>query len=136
MRLTWKDAAATILIAAILVPYIGYLADGSMPFIHDGRGMAATALIIGVAACYAGDLHVMQRRWTVLTGLTALLGAAALGLGIAAIVTGSGAILAAFIIVIVGLWALATGRHTAGTLSSRTTPTSSRTTPTARPVHR
>ena len=56
MRLTWKDAAATMLIAAILVPYFGYLARGSMPFIHDARGMAAAALIIGAVTCYAGDL--------------------------------------------------------------------------------
>jgi hypothetical protein len=25
MRLTWKDATATILVAAIVVPYVGYL---------------------------------------------------------------------------------------------------------------
>lgn len=33
MRLTWKDGLATVLVAAIVVPYIGYLAQGSMPFI-------------------------------------------------------------------------------------------------------
>jgi hypothetical protein len=128
MRLTWKDAAATLLVAAILVPYFGYLARGSMPFIHDARGMAATALIIGAVACYAGD-RVMARRWTVLTAVTALLGAVALGLGIAAIVTASGGILAAFIACIGALWALATVRHAAGTLSHAAAPT-------AGPVHR
>ena len=128
MKLTVKDAAATILIAAIMVPYIGYISRGSMPFIHDARDMAATALVIGAAGCYAGDLRVMARRWTVLTGLTAVLGTATLGLGIAAILTGSRGILAAFIIAIVAMWALATARHAARTLSSRTTPT-------ARPAH-
>ena len=128
MRLTWKDGAATILVAAILVPYVGYLARGSMPFIHDSRGMAATALALGVATCYAGDLKVMARRWTVLTVITALLGVAALGLGIAAVVTANGGVLAAFVIVIVALWALATARHAAGTLSSNARHT-------ARPVH-
>jgi hypothetical protein len=128
MRLTWKDAAATMLVAAILVPYFGYLARGSMPFIHDARGMAAAALIIGAVTCYAGDRRVMARRWTVLTAVTALLGAAALGLGIAAIVTASGGVLAALIACIVALWALTTARHAAGTLSRATTPP-------ARPVH-
>ncbi len=128
MRLTWKDAAATILVAAILVPYVGYLARGSMPFIHDDRGMAATALALGVATCYAGDLKVMARRWTVLTVLTALLGTAALGLGIAAVVTAGSGVLAAFIVVVIALWALATARHTALTLSSDARHT-------ARPLH-
>jgi hypothetical protein len=128
MRLTWKDGGASILVAAILVPYFGYLARGSMPFIHDSRGMAATALALGVATCYAGDMRVMAGRWTGLTVITVLLGVAALGLGIAAVVTANGGILAAFIIVIVALWALATARHAAGTLSSHPRHP-------ARPVH-
>jgi hypothetical protein len=50
MRLKAKDWFATILVAAIAVPYIGYLARGEMPFIEDERGMAATGLVAGVAA--------------------------------------------------------------------------------------
>jgi len=50
MRLKAKDLVATILVAAIAVPYIGYLVRGEMPFIQDARGMSATGLVLGVAA--------------------------------------------------------------------------------------
>jgi hypothetical protein len=50
MRITYKDVIATLLVAAIVVPYIGYLAWGDMPFIQDPRGMAATGLVLGLAA--------------------------------------------------------------------------------------
>jgi hypothetical protein len=50
MRLTIRDAIATVLLLAIGVPYVGYLMDGEMPFIKDPRGMSATGLILGAVA--------------------------------------------------------------------------------------
>ena len=50
MRLRLQDLLATILFAAIAVPYVGYLINGEMPFIKDPRGMSATGLLLGVAA--------------------------------------------------------------------------------------
>ena len=50
MRLKIRDLVATILVAAIAVPYIGYLINGEMPFIKDPRGMSATGLVLGVVA--------------------------------------------------------------------------------------
>jgi hypothetical protein len=50
MRLRFKDLIATILFAAIAVPYLGYLINGEMPFIKDPRGMSATGLVLGVIA--------------------------------------------------------------------------------------
>lgn len=50
MRLTLRDLVATLLVAAIAVPYVGYLVTGSMPFIQDARGMAGTGLALGFAA--------------------------------------------------------------------------------------
>ncbi|MGE5287264.1 MAG: hypothetical protein ACM3ML_08695 [Micromonosporaceae bacterium] len=110
-RLTWRDALATVLVVGIVVPYVGYLARGSMPFIHDNRAMAITALIIGVLAAYTGDLSIMSVQWHLLTGVAATLGAVTLGLGIAAAVTQNGGLLAAFIVAIAGMWVLATLRH-------------------------
>lgn len=123
MRLTWKDAAAAVLVAAIVVPYVGYLTRGSMPFIHDARGMAGTALVLGAVACYAGDMRILARRWNVVAAVAAVLGIAALGLGIAALVTESGGLLAAFIITIVALWMLATLRHAGFKLPAGRAPT-------------
>jgi hypothetical protein len=50
MRLTFRDAIASLLVAAIAVPYIGYLLNGEMPFIKDARGMSATGLVLGAIA--------------------------------------------------------------------------------------
>jgi hypothetical protein len=47
MRLKLKDLIATILFAAIAVPYVGYLINGEMPFIKDPRGMSAAGLVLG-----------------------------------------------------------------------------------------
>jgi len=41
---------ATVLVAAIAVPYVGYLINGEMPFIKDPRGMSAIGLVLGVVA--------------------------------------------------------------------------------------
>ena len=54
MRLSVRDAIATLLVAAIAVPYVGYLIDGSMPFVEDPRGMSAVGLILGVVAFFVG----------------------------------------------------------------------------------
>jgi hypothetical protein len=45
-----RDLLATILVAAIAVPYIGYLVNGEIPLIQDPRGMSATGLVLGVLA--------------------------------------------------------------------------------------
>lgn len=40
MKLTLRDLVATLLVAAIAIPYVGYLVNGEMPFVKDARGMA------------------------------------------------------------------------------------------------
>jgi hypothetical protein len=50
MKLTLRDLVATILVAAIAIPYVGYLVNGEMPFIKDARGMAGVGLVLGAAA--------------------------------------------------------------------------------------
>ena len=50
MKLKFKDLIATILFAAIAVPYVGYLINGEMPFIKDPRGMSAAGLVLGAVA--------------------------------------------------------------------------------------
>lgn len=46
-KLTLRDILATLIVAAVVVPFIGYSVRGSMPFVHDPRGMAG----IGSARC-------------------------------------------------------------------------------------
>jgi hypothetical protein len=62
MRLTIRDAVATVLVAAVLVPYLEYLVRGEMPFIEDPRGMPATGLVLGAAAfLVAGRMSSSKR---------------------------------------------------------------------------
>ena len=120
MRLTKKDAFATILVAAIVVPYVGYLVRGSMPFIEDPRGMAATGLILGLLALAFLDRSAFGSgtfAWIEATG-----GLVSLGLGIAALWAETNeALLGAFVVSIVIVWALPTLLH-AGFFTSPRTP--------------
>lgn len=82
MRLKAKDWIATVLVAAIAVPYIGYLVRGEMPFIQDARGMSATGLVLGIAAYLVmarGDSFDQAGKVeTTLAGVSLVLGLAAL----------------------------------------------------------
>ena len=110
MKLTYKDIIATLLVAAIVVPYLGYLVRGEMPFIQDPRGMAATGVILGLAAAaLTGRAMFARGLWH---RITLAIGVVTLGLGVAAIWVGSNeALLAAFMAGIVITWALAELLH-------------------------
>ena len=117
MKLGKKDLIATLLIALVVVPYIGYLIWGEMPFIQDPRGMA-TVGIVGLVLCFAA--------WGLGLGslfgkVMLVLGVATLGLGIASALVGaegSELLLAIFIGAAVIVWAIET-MHDAGMLGSR-----------------
>ena len=51
-KLTVRDLLGTLIIAAVLVPFIGYSARGSMPFVQDPRGMAGV-IIVGALLAFA-----------------------------------------------------------------------------------
>jgi|SoiMethySBSTD1v2_1073268.scaffolds.fasta_scaffold452578_3 hypothetical protein len=109
MRFTWKDALVTILVAAVAVPYIGYLVRGSMPFIEDPRGMAATGLVLGlIAAAVTGRAAFTQERFGRAAEIVAFM---SLGTGLATLIwaesgTLSDVLLAAFMGTMVLTWAL------------------------------
>ncbi len=50
MKLTTRDMIATILVAAIGIPFLGYLMNGEMLFVQDPRGMSAVGLVLGTLA--------------------------------------------------------------------------------------
>jgi hypothetical protein len=112
MRLTPRDAFASVLYALILVPYIAYLIRGEMPFIQDPRGMAATGLVLGVAAFLVADRISLGAA----VGSTQVaLAVTALTVGIVALAVAETAIaetlLAAFIALIVIVWAVQMLHH-------------------------
>jgi steroid 5-alpha reductase family enzyme len=112
MRLDRRDAFASVLVALILVPYIGYLIRGEMPFIQDPRGMAATGLVLGAAAFLVADrvsVHDAVGRVEVALAVTALtVGVAALLLAETVVAE---ALLAAFIAMIVIVWTVKLLHH-------------------------
>ena len=62
MKLTLRDTIGAVLVAAIAVPYVGYLVNGEMPFIQDPRGMSAVALVLGTAAYLVIGRPVSSQR--------------------------------------------------------------------------
>jgi hypothetical protein len=113
MRLTWRDGAATLLVAAIAVPYIGYVINGSMPFIQDPTGMAGLGLLLGAAAAVIGG-WVILHEGTFLRVTTEALALVSFGLGITALLsehlmdlTARQFVLGAFMLSIAAMWGLA-----------------------------
>jgi hypothetical protein len=107
MRLRARDLIATILVAAIGIPYVGYLINGEMPFIKDPRGMSALGLILGIVAFLvmrSGD--AFDRLGIVEAGLATL----SLALGVVALVLAETAaaevLLAIFMVSILVVWAV------------------------------
>ena len=107
MRLKVKDLLASVLFAAIAVPYVGYLINGEMPFIKDPRGMAATGLVLGVVAYLIirqDDLFDrVGKAETALAGISLVLGLVALAFAEAA---AAEVLLAVFMGSILIVWAV------------------------------
>lgn len=124
MRLTWRDAVATLLFAIIAAAYVGYLISGGFTVLGTGfgildpTGMSALGLVLGAIAAIVGGWIVL-REGTALAYLTGGLGIVSAVLGVLALVgenlfnngTLWETVLAAFIGSIVLLWGIATGRH-------------------------
>ncbi len=93
-----------VVLAAVLVPYVGYVIRGDMPLVQDARGMAGVGLV-GLALIFA----VWGLRLDTFSGKAmAVLGLAALGVGAAAALSGgdgSDRILAVFIGAVILVWA-------------------------------
>jgi len=110
MRFAYKNTIASLLVAAVLVPYAGYLLWGEMPFLKDPRGMAATGLLLGAAAAaLTGSTMFAAGLWH---RITLAVGVITLGLGIATVwVETSELLLAAFMAGIAITYALAEFVH-------------------------
>jgi hypothetical protein len=120
MRLTWRDGVATLLVALIGVPYVGYLLQGEMPFIKDPRGMTAVGLVLGVAAFFVARRPSRAPHDAASTAED-VLGLIAFGVGIIALILAEAAaaetLLAVFMAAIAVVWAVQMLHH-AGVLST------------------
>lgn len=107
MRLQVRDLVATALVLAVAVPYVGYLVNGSMPYIEDARGMAAVGLLLGALAFVvmrSGD--ELDRAGKV----EAAIALVSLGLGLVALAFAETAaaevLLAVFVVSVLVVWAV------------------------------
>jgi hypothetical protein len=114
-KLTVRDLVATLIVAAVVVPFVGYSIRGSMPFVEDPRGMAGVGIVgavlaiavFGRRAFGAGGFETIMVSLAVLT----------LGFGIVALVAETTwALLVPMVAGLVLMWALALV-HDAGYLA-------------------
>ncbi len=114
MRLTLRDAIATLLVAVVAVGYVGYLIQGEIPFVKDPRGMAAVGLILGTAAFLVARTRRSEAHDRV-TSAETYMGVAALVIGVVALILAEIAaaetLLAIFMIAIVAVWAVQMLHH-------------------------
>lgn len=112
MRLKVKDLVATALVAAIAVPYVGYVVAGEMPFVQDPRGMSAVGLVLALAAYVVlqrGDpIDKVDKVETGLAGLSLGLGVLTLALAETA---AAEVLLAIFMGSILVVWAVKLADH-------------------------
>ncbi len=124
MKLSIRDAIATLLVAAIAVPYVGFLVNGEMPFIKDPRGMSATALVLGAAAfLFAGRFSTTSGIGILETVLAVL----TVGFGVFVVLvaesTGAAYLLLAILMGAIGVTWLVQMVHHSGILGSNPLPT-------------
>jgi hypothetical protein len=129
MKLTWRDGLATLLFAAIIVPYALYLYWGGLSLFADSggnttlglmdpTGMAGFALVLGIIAALVGR-WIALAEGAVARYLTLGIGLVSAVLGVLALIgenlftntTVWEGVLGGFIASIVLLWGLALARH-------------------------
>ncbi len=112
VRVSWRDGAAALIVAALWVVYAELLARGSVGFIIDPRAMGSVGLISAAVLCPLGNGAAASGLWS--WGMSAL-GVVTGALGIVTVVTVGWAALAGFMIAIAAMWALTTLHHLLGT---------------------
>jgi hypothetical protein len=111
MRLGWRDAAATLPVAASVGLFLAYRADVDLPVVSGPRAVAILVFLLGVASCWVGggitSSQVPQPRnfWRNALGFH---GAAAFLITVLVLITGSAALLAALVALVVLMWMLTT----------------------------
>jgi hypothetical protein len=121
MRLTWRDAAATVLAALVVIVLLALTQAWSWPLLGDYRAGIVALAIIGVAMCAVGtraaDSAAFKQPFMI---LASVLGAGAIGLVVLGLIFATGAIFVGLGITILTLWALTTLDHAVPASPSRT----------------
>ena len=117
MMLTWKDAVATLFMAAIVSAYMTFLNGTTLWLISSARGTSAAVLALGIvggcALSGAGDLYTgtQTRSTRAYAAIATTLGIIALAAAVAGLISGSKFALAVLVCATVALWLASTIRH-------------------------
>ncbi len=121
MRLTWKDAVATLVVGGIVAMYVAFLNGTSVWLISSARGTTTAVLVLGFAGgCALGRLAeaytgAKTRTALAFTQMATDLGMVALAAAIVGLITGGAAALAVLVAATIALWLVATVRHVSTT---------------------
>jgi hypothetical protein len=113
MRLTWKDFAATVLVAASTVATVAVIQAWGWPLLGSVRAGTAVVFLIGMAGCMlsgAGDA-IAQKKGGAGVAVASVLGIAALVFAAIGLIAGSEWALIALAITNGALWLETTARH-------------------------
>lgn len=110
MSLTWKDLAATLLVAGVGVVTYAKLHNFKWPLLGSWRTATLVLLVLGLGSCIAISLNALpdKNAWTT---LATVLGAIAFGLAVLGIIINSKAIFLAVAADVVLLWVVTTLHH-------------------------
>jgi hypothetical protein len=121
MRLTWKDAVATLAVGGIVAVYVAFLTGTSAWLISSARGTTTAVLVLGLAGgCALGGLAeaytaAKSRTALAFTQMATDLGMVALAAAIVGLITGGAAALAVLVAATIALWVVTTARHVSTT---------------------
>lgn len=127
MKLSWHDAAATLVVAVAAGLYWAFVADMGLPLVSGPRVLAVVMFVLGVTACAVGGGVVptgteQPEHRSTWVRVFAAHGALAFALMVFVLVTGSTGALAGLAALIVGLWLVTTVRRLVASVTSPRTP--------------
>ena len=116
-KFTARDVWATLIVAAVVIPFVGYSARGSWPLVEDPSGMAGVGIVGALLAVWAFGPEAFRSGTfgAVMTGLAIV----TVGFGVAALIAETTwALLVPMVAGLVAVWLLGV-LHDAGSFTGR-----------------
>ncbi len=115
LRLTWRDAVATLLVGAAGLLYVVWLTVTGDPGASGTRLVGALVLGLGLAASFVSVVFGIGaglfRASKAYLAIASLIGLGALVAGVMTLVNGDAAMLATLVATTLVLWLISTARH-------------------------
>ncbi|MGE5225716.1 MAG: hypothetical protein ACM3OO_02465 [Planctomycetaceae bacterium] len=115
MRLTWRDALATVFVVAAALVYALWLAEVEVFGLSSPRAVGIVVMVLGLAASVTAVVYGvgagLLKASKVYLAVTSVIGLVALIAGIAVLANEDETMLATLVIATAVLWLMATVRH-------------------------